>query len=280
MAAGTTWSPICAPRPTGLRLLPAPSRSAEAAQALSESTRHLVGVLAAAPAHTTIADAGRIASNPASHPMVGGAAVTVIVHRQSTQSPAAAAVRLQRLADQVDAFAALTTAPIVAVIGAMPFSLDEIGSFVAEAAGTVPVVGLPVDELSAAVLAGRTGVSAKRLSRLPLLKASRDLAVVAHRAIGRTGAGRAVGRFAGSRAVSVNGRAPVDENDALVRYVTDRVATRMVEAIEQDEAELPRRWPRPARRRSPPTRASQQLLVGAWLSEEIAFLKPGPHAIG
>ncbi len=173
----------------GLSVLPAPARAAEAAQALGEATRHLVGTLAAAPTPVTIADAGRLLPHPGTHPFVGAAAATVVVHRQATQSPAAAAVRLQRLADHVDAFAGTTTTPIVAVVGAAPFALDEIESFVADVAGAVPVVGLPIDELAAAVLAGRSGVSAKRLARLPLLKASRDLAVVAQRTVARATAG-------------------------------------------------------------------------------------------
>ena len=64
-------------------------------------------------------------------------------------------------------------------------------------------------------------------------------------------------------------RAPGDDLAALVRFVTERVASRLVEAIEQDEtdrhdgiavAQLPLAGD--ARR--------QQLLVGAWLSDEIA----------
>ena len=69
--------------------------------------------------------------------------------------------------------------------------------------------------------------------------------------------------------MSVLGRTPVDDEAAVVRVVTERLASRLVEAIEHDEvihhdgaeadvtplADDPRR---------------QQLLVGAWLSEEIA----------
>ena len=64
-----------------------------------------------------------------------------------------------------------------------------------------------------------------------------------------------------------------EDRASLVRYVTDRVATRLVEAIELDEMDDPD--PRTggvtgttlagdARR--------QQLMVGAWLSEEIALV--------
>lgn len=172
-----------------LRLIPAPAREGEAAQAVNESARHLAAMIASLPSPVSIVDTGSIAPSPAAHPFVAVAAVTIIVHRQATQSAAAAAVRLQRLADQVDAFAGLSTSPIVAVVGAAPFSPGEIERFLVESVAAVPVVGLPVDELAAAVLAGRTGVSARRLARLPLLKAGRDLAAVAERALGHTSAG-------------------------------------------------------------------------------------------
>ena len=78
---------------------------------------------------------------------------------------------------------------------------------------------------------------------------------------------------------------PIDDRAALVRYITDRVADRLVAAIEQDE--IDRHDQRPGHR----SRSSaaghvhhrgdgtaglvgdprrQQLMVGAWLSEEIA----------
>ena len=61
----------------------------------------------------------------------------------------------------------------------------------------------------------------------------------------------------------------VDERTPLVRFVTDQVAGRLVEAIEQDEAD---RHDRAADGALPlaADRRRQQLLVGAWLSEEIA----------
>ena len=41
----------------------------------------------------------------------------------------------------------------------------------------------PLDDLAAAVFGGRTGVSERRLARLPLVKAARDLALVAERSL-------------------------------------------------------------------------------------------------
>lgn len=62
----------------------------------------------------------------------------------------------------------------------------------------------------------------------------------------------------------MNRWAVLDDVGALVRFVTDRVADRLVEAIEQDEIDRQDRGALAADSRR------QQLLVGAWLSEEIA----------
>jgi len=168
---------------TGLRLIPAPSRAGEATQAVGESTRSLISTLAALRSPVTIADTGTLQPSPASHPFVAAAAVTIVVHRQSPQSARAAAVRLQRLSDQLESFGSIPSSLIVAVVGATPFGLDEIESFLADSVGVNSIVGLPTDELAAAVFGGRTGVSARRLSRLPLMRAARDLAIVSDRAL-------------------------------------------------------------------------------------------------
>jgi len=69
--------------------------------------------------------------------------------------------------------------------------------------------------------------------------------------------------------MSLLGRAPADDRSALVRFVTDQVAARLVEAIEQDETD---RHDGIATSETPLTGdpRRQQLMVGAWLSEEIA----------
>lgn len=174
---------------SGLRLIPAPARAGEAGQAVTEASRSLVPALATLRTPVTIADTGRLQVSPSAHPFVGSASVTVVVHRQSAQSSRAAAVRLQRLAEQLEAFAATPTALIVAVIGAAPFDPGEIESFLADAVGVNAIVGLPVDDLAAAVFGGRTGVSGRRLARLPLVRAARDLAVASERAIAETTGG-------------------------------------------------------------------------------------------
>jgi MinD-like ATPase involved in chromosome partitioning or flagellar assembly len=168
---------------SGLRLIPAPPSAAEAQHAVAESTRSLAPTLAALRSPIAIVDAGAVPHQSAPHPLVASAAVAVVVHRQRSESALAAAVRLQRLADQVDAMSTTSTRLVVAVIGADPFDFDQIDSFLADAVGTTQLVGLPIDGLAAAVYAGRTGVSARRLARLPLARAARHLAQVVDGAV-------------------------------------------------------------------------------------------------
>jgi MinD-like ATPase involved in chromosome partitioning or flagellar assembly len=194
----TSWSEIdrhTRLAASGLRLIPAPPSAAEARHAVAESVRSLAPALAALRAPIAIVDAGDVPHSPAAHPLVASAAVSVVVHRQWSQSARAAAVRLQRLADQVDAMATSSTRLVVAVIGNDPFDFDQIEAFLADSVGSVPLVGLPVDGLTAAVYAGRTGVSARRLARLPLARAARHLAQVVDGAVQeRVGEMRRAGR--------------------------------------------------------------------------------------
>jgi MinD-like ATPase involved in chromosome partitioning or flagellar assembly len=162
--------------PSGLRLIPAPAIAAEAQQAVAESARSFAGAAATPTSPVVFVDAGRFAPAPQVHPCVAVASVIVVVHRQAPQSARAAAVRVQRLADQLDACQAGDAGVVVAVVGSAPFDLRQIGEFLADVSGSVHVVGLPVDPLAAGTYAGRAGVSARRLARLPLSRASRDLA--------------------------------------------------------------------------------------------------------
>ena len=172
--------------PNGLRVLPAPSTSAEASQAVDEAARTVVPVLSATRTPVAVTDVGRYAQLP--NPFLSAAATTVVVHRQATQSSRAAAVRLQRLVEHLDRAGRAAASIVVALVGAEPFSVGEIERFVADGVGATPVVGLPIDELATAVLAGRTGVSAKRLARLPLMRAARDLAITVERSLPSTSA--------------------------------------------------------------------------------------------
>lgn len=168
---------------SGVRLVPAPAHAAEVRQAVSESGRTLVTALAALRSPVSIVDVGSTPATSTANPFLAAATVTVVVHRQSLQSSRAAAVRLQRLADRLDGLTDVSTSLVVAIVGARPFDLGEIETFLSDAIGTTPVVALPVDQLAAAVLGGRTGVSSRRLGRLPLMRAAGGLASVVEGAV-------------------------------------------------------------------------------------------------
>lgn len=193
-SADRSWSAIEAharTSPSSIRVITAPIGAAEARQAVSEGRRWIVPVLAGIAEPIVIADSGDVPATPDEHPFVAAAATVVLTHRQSTQSAPAAAARLRRLADQVELMAAWSDGLVVAVVGSRPFDIVEIGRLVGVHA---EVVSLPVDPLSAAVYAGATGVSARRLARLPLSKAAARLVDVLDAAVGHpvdTVAGRA-----------------------------------------------------------------------------------------
>lgn len=155
--------------PSGLRVLPAPFRTVEAERAVLESARSVVPALAAAAESVrVVVDVGSGGERSVDQPFLASASVVVVVHRQAPQSARAAAVRLQRLGERVSAFGG--TGVVVAVVGDRPFPIAEIEAFVTGSDGSVPVVPLADDPLAAAVLGGRTGVSPRRLARLPLLR--------------------------------------------------------------------------------------------------------------
>jgi MinD-like ATPase involved in chromosome partitioning or flagellar assembly len=167
----------------GIRLVPAPAGAGEAAQAVTESARAMIPTLAALRSPIAIVDCGSAQGFVGAHPFVDAAAATVVVHRQATQSARAAAVRLQRLGDHLERCAASSSALVVAVAGDRPFGAVEIAAFVRDVVGDTPLVVLPDDDLAAAVFGGRAGVSARRLARLPLLRAARELAGAVDRAL-------------------------------------------------------------------------------------------------
>jgi hypothetical protein len=76
---------------------------------------------------------------------------------------------------------------MLTIIGSDPFDPDEIARFI-DTTSPDALAGanlLPDDPLSAAVLAGRTGVSAKRLRRLPLMRSASDIAAILRSSVGR-----------------------------------------------------------------------------------------------
>ncbi len=156
----------------GVRFVPAPFLSREARGAINEADHTLFGLLASSEHTVALVDLGRL--DPLRLPTTTRHAdLVVVVHRQEPASAAAATVRLERLAESVDALRTTGHQVALAVIGDEPFSLDEVTAFAAPGARAW---SLAVDALAAQVLAGRTGVSARRLARLPLM---RSAAVVA-----------------------------------------------------------------------------------------------------
>lgn len=156
---------------SGLAVIPAPIRVLEAQQAVAEAERWVVPVMAGVP-NPIVVDAGAATSATRTHPFVRAAATVVLVHRQATQSAAAASTRLRRLVDQVELLSAAPDNLIVALVGSRPFDVVEVGRSLNELAVVAP---LPVDPLAASVFAGARGVSARRLARLPLSKAAARL---------------------------------------------------------------------------------------------------------
>lgn len=172
---GTQWATVDAMirrSPAGLRFVPAPFRTREARGAVEEAERSLFPLAARVEHTVALLDVGRL--DPLRLPgSVREAALTLIVHRQDPSSSPAATVRLERLAETVDALHAVGARLGLAVIGEQPFSLAEVVEFT-EVDG--PAWSLASDPLSAAVLAGRRGVSARRLGRLPLMRTAATIA--------------------------------------------------------------------------------------------------------
>ncbi len=162
--------------PSGLRFIPAPIRSIEAARSVDEAE---VGALRTiATSHlTALIDVGRRCAADGLNSTLRLAETIVVCHRQEPASDAAAGVRLERTAELVESVAAVGARVVVAVIGDRPFDLDEVSDFVRRAAApsSIAIVQLADDPLAAAVLAGRAGVSARRFARLPLMRSASKL---------------------------------------------------------------------------------------------------------
>mgnify|MGYP006919317678 FL=1 len=176
----TAWSTVDAMvshAPSGTRFIAAPVRSRAASRALSEAGNTLFPLLAQLTEPTLIADIGSYAVADAPSVLFSLASSIVVCHRQDAASAGAATVRLERLAELVQFLAAFGIPLTVALIGDRPFGPDEVGQFLtAEGQAEIVMHPLPVDDLTAAVFAGRTGVSERRLARLPLIREASALA--------------------------------------------------------------------------------------------------------
>lgn len=161
----------------GVQFIANAVRARAASRAVNEAATVLLPVLAAA-ASTVIADVGVHRSGHAPSPALAAADVAVIVHRQSAASAAATAVRIERLVEVVEELAHLDATVMLALVGRDPFDPEEIAAFVTQSVPDVVhhTVTLAEDPLAAAVIAGRSGVSTKRLHRLPLMRDAARLA--------------------------------------------------------------------------------------------------------
>lgn len=193
---------------TGLRVVPAPTRSIEAVRAVAEADRCVVPPAAGLDAPTVLVDVGAPIPAYGLPVACASADVNVVVHRQVRHSARAAAVRVERYAELVDVVLSAGAPTVLAIVGDVPFDTGEIARFVRAELDAAPlaafvgvsaadepdaddmVVGLPEDPLAAAVLAGRSGVSARRLARLPLMRSASSAAARIELVRQRTRAGR------------------------------------------------------------------------------------------
>jgi len=179
----TQWSLIDAMirrSASGVRFVPAPFRTREARGAIGEADLLLFPLLAAVDHTVALVDVGRI--DPLRlPPATRHADLLVLVHRQDASSAPAATVRLERLAETVEAARDTGATVGLALVGEDPFALGEVVDFTSP---NGPAFVLAPDPLSAAVLAGRTGVSTRRLARLPLMRSAASAASELDRLVG------------------------------------------------------------------------------------------------
>jgi MinD-like ATPase involved in chromosome partitioning or flagellar assembly len=193
LAPDGDWSviePLVRTAPAGLRVLPAPARAVEAARAVAEASMSLLQQLAARAEPIAIADCGDVPAAEVLPVAVTSARAVVVAHRQSPHSARAEAVRLQRRADLVTRLADTGAEIVLAVVGTRPFTPHDVVAFVADGVD-VSWTAIPDDALTAAVIAGRVGVSARRLARLPLSRGATRLATVVRHALLREATERA-----------------------------------------------------------------------------------------
>lgn len=157
---------------SGVRFLPAPFRTREARNVVAEAEGATFPLLGHSDDLIAIVDVGRL--DPLRLPgALRSASCCLVTHRQDAASASAATVRLERLTETVAALRDAGQRVCLAVIGDSPFGLDEIVEFVTPNDASWLI---PVDPLAASVLAGRSGVSARRLARLPLMRSTAQIA--------------------------------------------------------------------------------------------------------
>ncbi len=163
---------------SGIDAIVAPVRATEAWRAVAEADPIIAETIRTRVSFDALLDHGALDPRHTLPASLLVADAVVLVHRQQATARAAA-VRVERLTETAERLASATAAPLtLAVIGDDPFDPAEIGTFVGESAGrAIDTAALPIDDLAAAVLAGRPGVSTRRFGRMPLLRAARQLSV-------------------------------------------------------------------------------------------------------
>jgi hypothetical protein len=174
---------------SGIGFVPAPFRSRAARAAINEAEVSYLPHLADADHKVALIDVGRIDPVRPPHSALN-AELALLIHRQDPSSARATTVRVERLAETIEALDGNGARVGLAVIGNDPFALSEVVDFTGL---NGPAWTLAPDPLSAAVLAGRTGVSARRLARLPLMRSAvriaADLAAMVEGRSERVGVG-------------------------------------------------------------------------------------------
>lgn len=159
---------------SGVRFVAAPLRTVPARRAVEEAATAVVPALA----RTDIVAIVDVGADHHDSAFVRSAAMVVVVHRQAAASAGAAAVRLERLTESIERLGDADV--VLAVVGDRPFDPHEIAEHVESAVpgSLLATVALANDPLAAEVVAGRAGVSARRLRRLPLMRSTAEAAAL------------------------------------------------------------------------------------------------------
>ena len=114
--------------PSGVDVLVAPTRAVEAAAVVLAAASSVLPVLAALDQPVVLADGGRLRGGLSN--LVTQSNVVVVAHRQHSGSAAAAALGIERVAELTSQLAARSIPTVVALIGSVPYTADEVSEFV------------------------------------------------------------------------------------------------------------------------------------------------------
>ena len=170
-ASDRSWSAIvdnAQQLPSGLRVMVAPSRAAQAHTAVAEASRNFSALLSAMPDLVTVADCGRVHLDPPA--WAASAQLALLLVRQSVSSAPATVPRVDRAIEALGVLRSACRQVGVVLIGGAPYRSPEIAS----ALGVELFGVLPEDAAGAALAAGGWTVGG-RAARTPLARAAGDL---------------------------------------------------------------------------------------------------------